>query len=453
MMSLRAAAIGAVLIFGFAGAAVSHEPTPVVLISIDGLRPDNVIDADAHGLRIPNLRRFLAQGSYATAVAGVLPTVTYPSHTTLLTGVSPAAHGISANTTFDPLDRNAGGWYWYASDIRVPTLWDVTTKAGIVTANVHWPVSVGAPITYNLPQIWRTGMPDDRKLLAALSTPGLLPQLERELGPYADGIDESIEGDEKRGAFAVRLHELKRPGFMTIYHTALDHTQHATGPFSTESNAVLERIDAIVGRIVESAHRAKGNKVVVCIVSDHGFARTDKEVNLLVPFRAAGLITYDTAGKISSWRAAPWGAGASAGVVIADSADTTTKWRVARLLDSLAADSSSGIARVVDAKALRDRGGWPEAAFAVSLRIGFKLGTRSTGPMTVPVAVSGMHGYFPDEPAMASSFFITGPGVPSGKSLGRVDMRDIAPTLAGILGVTLPSAGDGTALKVAIAPR
>jgi predicted AlkP superfamily pyrophosphatase or phosphodiesterase len=97
---------------------------PVLLISIDGLRPDCVLKADEYGLRIPNLRRMISAGAYATAVHGVLPTVTYPSHTTLVTGVSPARHGIYANTTFDPANLNYGGWYWYAEDIKVPTLWD-----------------------------------------------------------------------------------------------------------------------------------------------------------------------------------------------------------------------------------------------------------------------------------------------------------------------------------------
>jgi len=78
----------------------------VLLLSIDGLKPEAVLDADRHGLRVPNLRAFVKHGVYASAVRGVLPTLTYPSHMTLLTGAAPARHGIFANTTFDPLNRN-----------------------------------------------------------------------------------------------------------------------------------------------------------------------------------------------------------------------------------------------------------------------------------------------------------------------------------------------------------
>ncbi|MDQ6636139.1 MAG: alkaline phosphatase family protein, partial [Gemmatimonadota bacterium] len=135
--------------------APSSATHPVVLISIDGLKPEYVLQADAHGLRIPNLRGLVARGAQASGVVGVVPTVTYPSHTTLVTGVAPARHGIITNNTFDPLKRNQGGWYWYASDIRVPTLWDAVMDAGRTTGNVHWPVTVGARITWNLPQYWR----------------------------------------------------------------------------------------------------------------------------------------------------------------------------------------------------------------------------------------------------------------------------------------------------------
>ncbi len=101
----------------------------LVVISVDGLRPDYVTAADAHGAKVPQLRKFLHDGTYAQGVTGVIPTVTYPSHTTLMTGVWPAKHGILANQTFDPLQKNHEGWYWYAEDIRVPTLWDAAAAA------------------------------------------------------------------------------------------------------------------------------------------------------------------------------------------------------------------------------------------------------------------------------------------------------------------------------------
>src|SRR5438067_1310055 len=108
--------------------------------------------ADKHGLKIPTLRRFVAEGAYAEGVQGVIPTVTYPSHTTLITGVWPAKHGILSNTVFDPLRTGPANWYWYADDIRAPTLWDSAARAGWTTASIQWPASVGARVAWNIPE-------------------------------------------------------------------------------------------------------------------------------------------------------------------------------------------------------------------------------------------------------------------------------------------------------------
>jgi predicted AlkP superfamily pyrophosphatase or phosphodiesterase len=277
---------------------------PVLLISIDGLRPADVLQAEQRGLHLPNLQAFLQRGAYASNVRGVLPTLTYPSHTTLITGVSPGVHGIFANLTFDPYGKNQQGWYWYASDIRVPTLWDAAHNAGLSTANVHWPVSVGAHIDWNLPQIWRTGTDDDRKLLAALATPGLLPSLEKDLGPYANGIDEDLAGDQNRTRFAIKLLETRKPAFMTVYLTALDTQQHASGPDTPASRDVLEHIDQLIGQLVATAQHVHPDGAIA-VVSDHGFAPVQHDVNLYLPFIKAGLITVKD-GKVTDWQAMPW---------------------------------------------------------------------------------------------------------------------------------------------------
>src|SRR5215831_14788500 len=124
-----------------------EKPPVLVMVSVDGMRPDYITRAEEHGARVPNLRRLMKEGTYAEGVEGVVPTVTYPSHTALVTGVSPLKHGIYANTLFDPLDRGHMAWYWYAEDIKVPTLWDVAKEAGRTTASVQWPVTVGAKTT------------------------------------------------------------------------------------------------------------------------------------------------------------------------------------------------------------------------------------------------------------------------------------------------------------------
>ena len=413
---------------------------PVIMISIDGLMPDYVLEADKRGLKIPNLRRLLKEGAFATGVVGVTPTVTYPSHTTLVTGVSPARHGIATNTPFDPFSKNMGGWYWYAEDVKVPTLWEVAGQSGLVTASVDWPVSVGADIRYNIVQYWRASTPDDRKLTRALSTKGLLTEAERTLGPYPDGYDYELPADRRRGKFIAWMLEQKKPQFLTGYLSSLDEEQHRSAPYSATSIETLEGLDAIVGEVRAAAERATSGRFVFCVVSDHGHITADKELHLNAALAGARLLELDAQQKLKSWRAIGWASGGSFGVMLNDANDRQTRDRVRDLLKELAADPASGIDRVVEGPDAVALNGFSGAAFVVGLKPGFRTGGALTGAVKRSGTAGGTHGYLPGHRDMEASFFIAGPGIAAGRNVGRIDMRDVAPTIANLLGVTLPGA-------------
>src|SRR5262249_40122682 len=154
--------------------------------------------------------------------------------------------------------------------------------------------------------------PDDRKLLRSLATPGLLDLLERGLPPYADGGDEGLEADRLRVQYAIRLWQMKRPSFMTVYLASLDHVEHQFGPLTPQANATLERSDELVGAL----RAAAGPEGVLAVVSDHGFLPVDREVNLLVKFRGSGLADAESATGSKWWNALSWPAGASAAVIV-----------------------------------------------------------------------------------------------------------------------------------------
>ena len=441
---MRLAALACGFVLSLAPALAAAEP--VLMISIDGLRPADVTDADARGIKVPNLKKLMAEGVYATGVRNSLPTVTYPNHTTIITGVWPAKHGIANNETFDPEGRNQGGWYWYAEDIKVPTLWDAAHGAGMKVASISWPVSVNSPsIDYDVPEYWRARNAEDLKLVRALSTPGLLPALEAKTGlKLAAAFGEDPNSDDARAAFAGALVELDKPGFFTLHLVSLDHTEHTYGPGTPEAKATLEQIDAAVGRLVAQARMAEPN-VAIAIVSDHGFAPLEHSSNLMAPFVDAGLITLDEkTHRPVKWDAELWG-GASAAVVLSRPDDAALKAKVKALLDKLAADPQYGIARIADANDIARMGGAPQASFWIDFNPGYELGHNVSAPPVSPSSQKGTHGYFPEHPEMRATFILAGPGIPKTGSLGEIDQRDIAPTVAKTLGVGLPSA-DGKPL-------
>ena len=136
----------------------------------------------------------------------------------------------------------------------------------------------------------------------------------------------------------------------------------------------------------------------------------------------------------------PWVTGGSAAIVLKDPSDAATRGRVRELLGKLAADPANGIDRVLDADDLHNRGGFPTASFFVGLKPGWRTGSTLDGPILSKTKIGGAHGELPDLPDLRASFFLIGPGVLAGRSLGLIDMRDVAPTLAHAVGLSLPSA-------------
>ncbi len=444
--------LGALLLA--AAAPPFARATSVLMISVDGMKPEYVLQADAHGLKVPFLRSMLRDGTYADGVTGVWPTVTYPSHTTLLTGVSPAEHGILNNVQFDPRRTFEGNWYWYAGEIKARTLWQAAHEAGISTASVGWPVSVGATAVDTLiPEYWRSARgaadvnPADAELVAALSRPDtLLADLQLRLGPYMAGNDPGPAGDVIKTRYALEILRSRKPAFMTIHLSALDEEEHGHGPFSAEANAELEVLDADMQQLFAAA-RANDANAVALVVSDHGFTRITQRLNLLPEFIRAGLIeaTVDPqshAMNITSWKAQLWSGGGMAAVVLHDAADAHTEQQVRALLRMLQADERNGIDAILEHDAIKQRGGFPDAAFLIVMKLGFYVTADPTGELVSALqGTPGSHGFSPQFPQMRAAFFIAGAGIARHRDLGVIDMRQIAPTVAQLLEVKLPAAG------------
>jgi predicted AlkP superfamily pyrophosphatase or phosphodiesterase len=300
-------------------------------------------------------------------------------------------------------------------------------------------------IDYLIPEFWRAVNDEDVKLLHALSRPeGLLEALETELGPFVNGYEDTVEADVVRTKFAVALLREHEPELMTVHLIALDGTEHRDGPWVSSAHRTLEAIDAMVGELMAAAV-AVDPESVVAVVSDHGFIATHTAVNLRVPFVAAGLITLavepavGAAPVIADWQAQLWSSGGTAAIVLRDRSDAVARARVVRLLDELRADPANGIARVLGSAEIERSGASPTADFVVEFAPGYYSGTALHGDLRTPATSKGTHGYLPERPEMHASFFIKGERI-AARNVGTIDMRQIAPTFAAVLGVELPLA-------------
>jgi len=299
-------------------------------------------------------------------------------------------------------------------------------------------------VQFNIPEFWRASTTEDLKLLHAISTPGLVQEFQKTVGPYTVDLDAAEAGDWMRTRYAIAMIQKKRVRFLTLHLAALDHIEHATSPFSPESLKALEEIDQMVGQL-EAAIRGVDPRAAFCVLSDHGFAQVDHQLNLNVAFVKEGLMTLNPkptkkAPALLDWKAAPWIASSSAAILLKDPKDSAVRRKVEILLRTLAADPSNGIDHVFDSREIAAMGGTPEAAYWVDMKTSFAIGNALTGPLTQTVATHGVHGYAPTHPELQASFLIVGPDIREGLDLGAIEMRSVAPTLAKLLGVSFPGA-------------
>ncbi|MFQ5789614.1 MAG: alkaline phosphatase family protein [Acidobacteriota bacterium] len=425
------------------GAAERH----VVVISVDGLRPDFYLNPSAHGVELPNFQELMREGAFAEGVEGSYPSVTYPSHTTMMTGARPRRHGILNNYVFDPKGLFVD-WYWHADAIKVPTLWDVAEKAGGTTAALQWPVTAGAPIDLNFPEFWIPGSRKSwRQTMAEVMTPELLVAVESELGRLPD---QPLRGEALESfVFEVAGLILKRfrPQLLLLHVIRTDSTQHDYGREHPAVAAAFEGIDGKIGslrRTLEESGLAA--RTLLVVTGDHGFIQIHSEIHLNTAFQGAGLLDVGEDGKVSHWRALAWPSGGSCAVMLKDGNDSDTRRRVETLVDEMLKGPLGGAMYKVSRQELDRLGAMPDALFALEAREGYIFGKGLEGEILTPSENLGFHGFLPHRPRMRTGFLMVGPGVRAGVRVPVMRQIDLAPTIAAWAGWELLDT-DGLVLR------
>ena len=423
---------------------------------MDALKPEFVFEQERLGIRLPNITRYFLENGL-TARAGsksVFPTFTYPCHQSMITGTNPAVHGIVNNGIFDTVGEHKGAWHWFANN-KVKTLWEAAKDGGYCSASVAFPTSVAAKGDYIAPEFWWDGSKLDSRLIDAVAKPqGLIEEMEKDIGTYAGGLDLSDEGDAQRGKAAMWMLRQKlapqiaeKPFFMSAYFASFDESAHQNGVYSKQAAESLEKIDRMLGELIQEAERITGGDLVVCVVSDHGTLDNTHNISPNILLKKAGLIQTDENGNVISWRAFSQRAGGTAEIRLADPKDFEAAAILKDIVERLKADPESGIMEVMDSEGAKKRGGFPEAAYVLISDKGYEIRDDVDGEYCrTRLTQKAQHGYNEEFPEMRASFMLTGKGIVPG-SLEQVCLIDVAPTLADIMGVELPEAEGRNVLK------
>ncbi len=403
----------------------------LIVLSVDGMRPDFYRRPDEFGLKIPNLRKLAASGSSADAVESIYPSTTYPAHATLVTGARPRAHGIYSHLASRDPTGGARPWHWFARALRVPTLWDAAHEARLTTAAISWPVSAGAAIDYNIPEIWNPAAPEperDFETAARHSTPGLFDELSRALGPLLAGGPAT--SDRLRSEVAIYLWRRHRPHLLLVHFIHYDALAHRYGPTAPESLAAIEEVDAEIGRIAQAIESGPATLVVL---SDHGFVSVDKDAAPHVVLLEEKLFERAADGHPVRKRLGTIHAGGSFAVYWLEPPTSDDRRALEGAIQRIS--DTGAVADVLDRAKLEALGADPEAEFILDAAPGFSFSDRFEGSLIEPARDRGTHGQLPSRPGLGAAFVAVGPGIAAGRNLGRVELTQIAPTLARLLGL------------------
>ena len=426
------------------------EPTGpirhVIVVSVDGLMPDTYLNPDAHHLQIPTLRWLVQHGASSDGVQSVFPSLTYPSHTTMVTGVNPRRHGIVSNRAFDPLDIDLESWSWYSEQIKVDPIWRIAEQHGYETAMIHWPVSVGAKVDWLLPEYWRAKNANDQVLLRALSTPGLLEGVAKEHPDFWTRYVPPTVTDDSLTDVALYVLSRAKPHLMLLHLVEVDGAQHKHGIDSPEARAAIETDDRQLARLWTAINQlGLARDTALVVLSDHGFRAASKMVRPCTLLREAGLVQLNEDGKVKSWKAVVHSNSGQAYVYLNEQ-DPGALDVVRGVFASKLKQSDSGIGRIYEEDEIRALGGDPTAVLALEAADDYQFGPGCAGDYVAPPAYFSTHGFDPNRLEMRASLVILGPGIAHGK-IQNARLIDIAPTIAEWLGLSMPKI-EGAPLRV-----
>ncbi|GAB3021585.1 ectonucleotide pyrophosphatase/phosphodiesterase [Niabella terrae] len=392
----------------------------VIMITLDGMRPEFYMSKDWHA---PELKKLVDEGAHARAVTSVFPAMTFPSHTTMVTGVTPQTHGIYYNTVFTPA-QTANRIYWNFKENKSLTLWEAARLKGLSTASLVWPVSADAPVDFNIPDIGGMGT----EVLEKYSKPdGVTDILRREV---LDGAEKINIGDDRSVAkIAAWVIRNNKPNLMSIHMFQLDHAEHDHGREAPEVEAALSRVDSCVG-IIRAAIREAGiaDNTLLIVLGDHGFFDYDRRLMPNVLLAKAGLLDPK---NLQNWKARFNTVGGGAFLYVKNQ-DPKIAAQVRKLFSQLPLDQQRYF-RIISKKEMQQVGADPNAVLALSAQDGVAFGGSADGKFLRIGKTKGTHGHYPLGPKIQTGLMAVGPGILPGTDLGQMHLLDIAPIVSQFL--------------------
>ena len=426
---------------------MSGHPKRVMIISFDAVGREDLPFLQT----LPHFRAFLKDAALCPHVDSVYPSITYPAHTSVMTGRMPKNHGVVNNTKLQPA-RERADWIFQRKYIRSTALYDEARKKGMKTAALLWPVVGRSGIPYAVPEIMVTRWWQNQIIVNAVNGP-IRYQLElnRRFGHLRDGIRQPALDDfiQACALYTVRKYA---PDLFFLHLTDVDTNRHLYGVHHEKVTAALRRHDERLGELLEAlVETGSMEETAVILLGDHYQKDVDRIAFVNAVFRKEGLLEVKD-GRLKSWRAVAKNCDGSCYVYLHEKVrqDTKTGEAVMRLLRELADRRDFGIARIFTAAQAGALGADPSCFAMLEAKDGwYFLDEWETETKTVEEEqrhrMRATHGYLPEGEAYQTFFAASGCGIRPVTVERTVKLWDEGVTLAALLGLDLGDA-DGAVI-------
>ena len=406
----------------------------VIVISLDGFPAYALNDPK---IPLPTLRRLAKDGAVAEAMVPVNPTVTWPNHTSMVTGVYAAKHSVLYNglaLRSEKAPVRVEPWVDKPELVKAPTVYDLAHRAGLTTAEVDWVAIQNAKtITWSFAERPKPDGAVERQMVFE----GLITK--DDLATFAKGpITWRDDIWTKACLYILQKH---RPNLMLFHLLNTDSVQHRYGARSLAANTALAYADSRVQAILDGLQKSGVlERSTIIVVSDHGFKTVKRTIRANAVLLQKGLLREEN-GKITC-DAFVVPEGGTAMVYVTDESKKGTLTSSLKELFT----GVEGISRILTPAEFKQFG-YPDpkdnprmADLVLVAKDGYSFSGSTQGEVVRDVGAmdsSGSHGYLDIEPEMNAIFVAWGHRIQQGKRLGMIRNVDVAPTIAALLGIKM----------------
>lgn len=418
------------------------------VLSLDALVREDI----AYMMTKPNFSKIMEKRAEVEEVLSVFPAITYPAHTTLMTGCYPGKHGVYNNVPFKDYDDKKKHWYRFSKVVRVEDIFTAAKRAGCTTASVYWPITGCHPDIDYIINEYFFFYPEEDTLEAFkdMGANGVTLDIINE----HRGMIESVRRKEIGYSYdrflmqcACSLIRKVQPDVMLVHNCIPDSARHKYGVFSEELKEGLDRVDAQLGDVIAAMEEAGVyEQTNFIILSDHGQLDFEKRTKINVLLAEGGFLEVAPDGTVYDWQAYAQSNGMSASVYLRDPGNKKLYDQVYTYLQKIVSEKKWGFTKVYTTEEAKEKYG-TYGPFSFMLATDGKTAVSDAWTQNAieifgadeQRPVKATHGYEP-ELGPQPVFLAHGPAFKEGAVLKNAKLVDVAPTLAKALGQELPEA-------------